>query len=96
MNPFLTTGTPKHVAVLDVAPDVFVAMCQQHNVGRRLFVENPLPDDVRIVTATYDQHRRVFTLLLESEAFSLVESGLFPPRLSPQPVLRVEYEEVPA
>lgn len=88
-------NTERRVRILDVSPDVLMALCQKPEAARRLFVTNPIPDDARIVEADYNQFRCVVMLVIESQSFDPVSFGDEIPHVYPQPTLRVEYEAVP-
>lgn len=81
----------RRIAILEVSPEVFIQFCQREDTTRRYVVTDPIPDDARMVGGEYDPFRRVFRLLLMSEAFELVEPLHVPPKISPQPSIRIEY-----
>jgi len=88
------------VATLDVTAQLLAefAMASQYHNGlpRRFFVkQNPLPDDVEVVSVRGTEVPGVVRLLLRSDSFDDVPEGEEPPCVPPvvyQTVYDVDYE----
>lgn len=77
-------------AIVEVSPEILLALCKMTEFTTVRVSENPLPEDAQAVGADYDVQRDVWRLGVESDSFPEVEWGEMLPVLPPPVWTRIE------
>ena len=78
---------------LAISPEILVGLCKSHDAARRTYtVENPIPDDAKIVGEFVSPHGTL-EVVLESREWPAQKRAL-PEPVDPKPTFTLHYEEV--